>query len=122
MQTNHVYEFSLGVTGRMQRDGWVEIIVPIVMPLIAALIERCLNNQNALMGYVEGTGRSIGRETVLRIQARSVAAEAGVKLRQRGAFARDLVAAIHAECDACSQRMSGDVYAEALAEVAELVS
>jgi hypothetical protein len=122
MQTSHLYEFSLGVTGRMQRDGWVEIIVPIVMPLIAALIERCLNNRNALMGYVEGQDRTIGRQSVLRLQARSVAAEAGVRLMRRGAFARDLVNAIHAECDACSQRMSGDVYAEALAEVAELVS
>jgi len=113
--------FAEGVDARMKKEGFIEVLVPILMPLFAELIKNCLNNRAELEGYVCGR-RNVLQKARLQFKARQAAIEAGVRFAQRGQFTRSLVNAIHAECDDCAGRMAGDMYDEALAEAAELVS
>ena len=113
-----VETFSRGVEDRMRKDGWVEVIVPILMPFFMSMIEQCLNNRQALADYAKGT-RNRRQAIQLRLAARSTVSEAGVRGPIRiGRATSALVDAIHAELDVASG-MDGsgtDIYQDAIDE------
>ncbi len=89
-------EFSKRVESRVAERGWIDIVVPIVMPLIIELINRCMNPHN--LERAARTGLTFREGMVLRMQCRSAVAETWLG----GSFligraTRDLFAAIQSE-------------------------
>lgn len=70
--------FSANVAERAKKEGWIEVVVPIVLPLVVELINRCFENRNQLAAFCQGQ-RSQLQLAGLRIRCNQAAREAGVR-------------------------------------------
>ena len=103
-----LHDFAASVEDRVKRDGWMEIIIPLLIPLFTQLIEQCLNNRSALAAYAEGR-RGWLQQAQLRLACRSTVSEAGIRGPLRvGRATTALVEAIHAELTETAAKASGD--------------
>ena len=103
-----LHDFAGAVEDRVKRDGWMEIVIPLLIPLFTQLIEQCMNNRDALASYAEGR-RGWMQQSRLRMACRSTVSEAGIRGPMRvGRATTALVEAIHAELTETAAKASGD--------------
>jgi len=113
-----LHDFAASVEDRVKRDGWMEIVIPMLIPLFTQLIEQCLNNRSALASYAEGR-RGWMQQAQLRLACRSTVSEAGIRGPLRvGRATTALVDAIHAELTEVAAKASGgdDIFQMAIDE------
>jgi hypothetical protein len=98
--------FYTGIVTRVHRDGWVEIIMPILAPIINNLIERCFDNGPAMR---EGLRRlNFAQQIAINNAARQICNECGIRILQRSRAVASISAALQAEIKEALTRDASD--------------
>lgn len=123
MSASVLESFSKRVVDRVQGEGWIEVVVPIVLPLVVELINRCFDSRDELAVFCGGK-RSQLQTAGLRIRCNQAAREAGIRGPMRVQRAGSaLVNAVVDEMDAAAG-LAGDggldVFREAIDEAASV--
>ena len=100
--------FFENVEQRIHKDGWVEIIIPLITPIITAWLQRCLDNGSQLR-------QAITSPTWLQIQAingmsRRIVLDSNVKLLRRRAAILAVTDAIQLEMRDTARLDHGDIF------------
>jgi len=99
-------------TNIIKRAGWVEIVIPILAPLLNELIKRCFDSGSAMR---EGIRKLNFRQRIaINNVARQACVDCGIRVGRRAAATSALSSAIEAEIkDALSRDASEDVWQKA---------
>lgn len=98
--------FCNGIVTRSQRDGWLEVIVPIVAPIITQLIAQCFKNGPQMQQALQQI--TFAQRVVIMRTAKQITTDAGIPILRGRARATAAVAeAIEAEIRAAQQLDAG---------------
>ncbi len=106
-----------------ERAGWIEVLIPVLLPLVVDLINRCFDSKSDLQAFASGK-RSALQLAGLRLRCNQAVRQAGVSglLRVQRAGS-ELQQAILAELDSQAARLSDggvDVWQQAFDEAASV--
>ena len=111
--------FAGAVAARTQKAGWIEVVLPVVLPAVVELITKCFDKSSELQAFAEGE-RSALQLAGLRIRCNRAAREAGIDgFRRVQKAGTALMQAVLDELDDRAEILAGSessAYAEAMAE------
>lgn len=118
---NPLETYFQNVVARLNRDGWVEIIIPLIAPTITQLIARCFDSGEEM---AESASRLTFRQKLgLMAAARQIAVDAGIPSYRRRAAINAITAAIENEYRAQVELDRGmDVWRQAYMDACAHVS
>jgi hypothetical protein len=117
MATKILESFADDVVSRgKQKDGWIETLIPVVMPILMEMLTKCFDKAAALQSFAEGK-RSRLQLSGLRLRCNQSARGAGVQGYRRIQKAGDALAdAILEELDNRAGNAAGSIYQDAIDE------
>jgi hypothetical protein len=106
-----------------ERAGWIEVLIPVLLPVVVDLINRCFENKSELQAFASGK-RTALQLAGLRLRCNQAVRQAGVSgvLRVQRAGS-DLQQAILAELDSQATKLTDgdfDVWQQAFDEAASV--
>lgn len=112
--------YAGAVAARAQKVGWIELVLPAVLPAVVELITKCFDKPSELKAFAEGD-RSALQLVGLRIRCNRAVREAGIDgFRRVQKAGTALMAAMLDELDNRAELLAdgdaGNVYAQAMAE------
>lgn len=87
--------FCTATVARTHKDGWIEIVVPIVAPIISKLIERCFDNGTSMRNGLRNL--NFAQRIALNNAAREICNDCGIRIGLRGRAVNSIATAIQAE-------------------------